>query len=342
MGHLQTRLYQRPLNRPLQTHHGLWSTRTGLLLRWDSAQGQAAFGEIAPIPWFGTETLEQAQDFCAQFVHDISVAKMRNIPDTLPACQFGLGSIANTCLGNLSPTLVDGQKHALLEQPLVQSADIAAGAICALLPAGKTAVEAWPALWAKGHRTFKWKIGVAAVEEEWAIFWQLVAALPDTAQLRLDANGGLMPAVAEAWLAVCDQVLEKVEFVEQPLPPDSILDWLATVRDRFQTPIAVDESVATLRQLQQVYQQLGNQVIYVVKPAIAGFPDQLYDFCTRHHLDVVFSSALETPIGRDRGLSLAQRLWATGLPQRALGFGVGYWFADDWDNLSATAIWEQL
>lgn len=312
------------------------------MLRWESVPGQVAFGEIAPIPWFGTETLEQAQEFCVRFARDASVAKMRDVPDNLPACQFGLGSMVSTCLGDLSPTLVDDAGLALAEQPSGRPADITAEAICALLPAGKTAVEAWPALWEKGHRTFKWKIGVATVEEEWAIFWQLVAALPATAQLRLDANGGLMPAVAEAWLAVCDQVPEKVEFVEQPLPPDSILAWLATVRDRFQTPIAVDESVATLRQLQQVHQQLGDQVIYVVKPAIAGFPDQLYDFCTQHHLDVVFSSALETPIGRDRVLNLAQRLWAAGLPQRALGFGVGHWFADNWDNLSETAIWEQL
>lgn len=342
MGYLQTRLYYRSFHRPLHTYHGIWQKRAGLLLRWEVASGRVAFGEIAPIPWFGTETLEQAQAFCASFAHGVSVEKMSDVPDTLPACQFGLGSIASTCLGNLSPTLADGKSRVLPGQLPIRLASILPEDICALLPAGRSAVEVWPTLWAQGHRTFKWKIGVAAIEEEWAIFGQLVAAMPAAAQLRLDANGGLMPAIAEAWLAVCDQVPGRVEFLEQPLSPNSILDWLVTVSDRFQTPIALDESVATLRQLQQVHQQLGNQVVYVVKPAIAGFPNQLYRFCIQNHLDVVVSSALETPIGRDRALNLAQCLWATGLPKRALGFGIGHWFADDWDNLSETAIWEQL
>jgi len=42
---------------------------------------------------------------------------------------------------------------------------------------------------AAGYHTFKWKIGVAAIQDELKIFHKLLQALPMLAQLRLDANG---------------------------------------------------------------------------------------------------------------------------------------------------------
>jgi O-succinylbenzoate synthase len=160
--------------------------------------------------------------------------------------------------------------------------------------------------------------------------------------LRLDPNGSLTSATATRWLAACDSTAGKVEFLEQPLPPDHILPWLQANAGQFQTAIALDESVATLQQLQRVYERVGNQGVYVVKPAIAGFPDQLLAFCLKHQLDVVFSSALETPVGRQAVFTMAASLEAAGLPQRALGFGVSHWFADDWDTLEKEALWSQL
>ena len=74
------RPYRRPFLRPLETHHGLWSDREGIIIRLRPSPAtdtstpqlqesllsrQGAFGEIAPVPWFGSETLEQAIAFCA-------------------------------------------------------------------------------------------------------------------------------------------------------------------------------------------------------------------------------------------------------------------------------------
>ncbi|HEY9887978.1 MAG TPA: o-succinylbenzoate synthase, partial [Candidatus Obscuribacterales bacterium] len=283
------RAYRRPLRPPLQTAHGLWPQREGLIVRRVDEQGQVGFGEIAPLPWFGTETQAQAQAFCAQWGAGFLSAAIAAIPDTLPACQFGLGTA-------LSGWPLAGAESANAPQGADPPLAIAAADICALLPGGKAALTAWEPLWAKGHRTFKWKIGVASVAQELPIFQALVSALPREARLRLDANGGLSPAAAAAWLAACDRYFPQIEFLEQPLPPATILDWLPTVWGRFQTAIALDESVATLGQLRQVHQQVGDRVVYVVKPAIAGFPDQLAQFCQAQRLDVVFSSALETPI----------------------------------------------
>ena len=370
MMQLAFRPYCRPFQQPLQTAHGLWPQREGLILRLANESGQVSFGEIAPIPWFGTETLAQAHAFCQQWPTRFPAAQILKIPNTLPACQFGFAAglrvtsqepVSSPSGHESVEDLASGpniasrsQGFGIITKPLqqqqalpYQAHDLSAEPlapvdVCGLLPAGQAALDAWFTLWDRGHRTFKWKIGIAAVQAELALFHHLVKALPEQARLRLDANGGLTPAEAVLWLTACDSVAGKVEFLEQPLPPDRSVDWLSTAIHNFATAIALDESVATIHQLEQVYQRLGNAVVYVVKPAIAGFPHQLLDFCRRHPLDVVISSALETPVGRNATLSLAQQLWAVGIPKRALGFGVGQWFADDWDTLSEVALWESL
>ncbi|MBE7384220.1 MAG: o-succinylbenzoate synthase [Leptolyngbya sp. SIO1E4] len=322
---LAVRPYRRPFRTPLQTHHGLWGQREGLIMRLQDDKGQVGFGEIAPIPWFGTETLAMAKDLCAQWSDTVVPEQIAAIPAELPACQFGFAQALRSLHGRRLP------------DPKYSPAQI-----CALLPAGAAALEVWSTLWQRGHRTFKWKIGVAPFHQERALFQALVAALPPGTHLRLDANGGLTPEVGQQWLMVCDAAPDRVEFLEQPLPPDVIVDWVSAIAGTFQTAIALDESVATISQLQSVYQRLQNRVVYVVKPAIAGFSEQLYTLCTQHHLEIVVSSALETPVGRRAALMLAQRLWAAGVPQRPLGFGVGHWFQDNWDTLSEEALWSQL
>ncbi len=341
MLNLAVRAYCRPFRKPLQTHHGRWEKREGLIVRLQDDKGRGGFGEFAPIPWFGTETLTEAKDFCARWSQPFLPEAIAAIPDTLPACQFGLESGLRSLARNAFVGCNDAINDASTEsgpggkEPGVSS-------ICALLPAGADALDVWPSLWQKGHHTFKWKIGVASLQEELSCFKTLVHALPSSAQLRLDANGGLTSDAANQWLTACDTTPDTVEFLEQPLPPDSTLEWVTQTAGRFRTAIALDESVATLKQLQQVCHRLQNQVVYVVKPAIAGFPEQLYALCMQYQLDVVLSSALETPIGRQAALNLAQELWTAGIPRRALGFGVGHWFQDSWDTLSEADLWQQL
>ena len=334
---LAVRPYGRPFHKPLQTHHGVWENREGLIIQLRDEQGRIGFGEIAPIPWFGTETLTMAKDLCAKLSQTLVPEAIAAIPDSLPACQFGFSSALRSLEFARNRAPCDSENDHIghvSKEPDPW--------ICALLPTGANALDAWPALWQKGHRTFKWKIGVASPSDEISLFQTLITAMPSDTHLRLDANGGLTLEATKQWLTACDATQSKVEFLEQPLPPSYPLDSLGVVVENFRTMIALDESVATIKQLQQVCQRLQNRVWYVVKPAIAGFPAPLKALCAEHHLDVVFSSALETPVGRQAALDLAQELWHLGVPKRALGFGVGHWFRDNWDTLTDTELWQQL
>ncbi|WP_421655003.1 o-succinylbenzoate synthase [Leptothermofonsia sp. ETS-13] len=328
--------YRRPFRSPLKTTHGEWSVREGIILRLMGDQGTVGFGEIAPIPWFGTETLEQALEFCRQLPLKVNVKAIAPLPTSLPACQFGFESA------------ITRLKEARFAVPSEQW-KFPPSAICsALLPPGEAAVQAWIPLWNQGYRTFKYKLGVYPIQDEMTkIVSPLIQALPCGARLRLDANGGLSFAEAEAWLQFSAELASdsvqspcgQIEFLEQPLPPAQF-DDLLKLAERHVTPIALDESVATLEQLQTCYDR-GWRGIFVIKPAIAGSPGRLRQFCQEMGIDGVVSSVLETAIGQQAAIDLVAHGIGSG---RAIGFGIDHWFPDN-DPLRSTdaeELWKHL
>ncbi len=561
----QFRPYQRPFRQPLQTSHGAWAVREGILLRLIDETGRIGWGEIAPLPWFGSETLEQALKFCRQLPAALTDDLISAVPDTLPSCQFAFESawegMQERAIGQATPqrdsdaetqaavtlenSIVQAQNLALPPQNSVMAAqnsntqaqnsviavqssafppqnsviavqssviavqnsviaaqnsviaaqnserspqssavgvqnsviaaqssalppqnsviaaqslntqaqnsviavqnsnsavqssalpppssDVAvqnpaslnesmnrphpkpfspgrrASNACslahwerarvrdtwqcinrlsnaqnltlrpqdsviavqnlthqpqspviaahtqhptpdtrhptppysALLPAGEAALTAWKPLWEQGFRTFKWKIGVYAIAIELELLHRLTQALPQSAKLRLDANGGLSLDDATQWLKTCDAIAAApgssivIEYLEQPLDVTQF-QAMQHLGDRYTTPIALDESVATLQQLQACYEN-GWHGVFVIKPAIVGSPSRLRQFCQHHPIDAVFSSAFETAIGRQAGLRLAA---AVGNPDRAVGYGTTHWF-----NETETNDFEQL
>jgi o-succinylbenzoate synthase len=293
-------IYQRAFRQPLITSHGVWKIREGIIIKLTDELGRSHQGEIAPIEWFGSESIERATLFCAQIGDRITTAQIHEIPDDLPACQFGFGSALTAF------TAIPVQ----MASPLNTSA---------LLPAGDAAIDRLRALVIQGYSTFKWKIGVLPIDREVAIWTELMKTLPIDARLRLDANGGLKYSTAERWLELCCPEA-RIEFIEQPLGAEEIAKTI-DLAAKYPTPIALDESVATFDRLQIVYDR-GWRGIYVVKPGIAGFPWRLAEFISRHQLDVVFSSVMETEVG----VAAAHQLASSLNLKRKLGFGVYDWF----------------
>ncbi|MEG4492534.1 o-succinylbenzoate synthase [Microcoleus sp. D3_18_C4] len=330
------RTYQRKFKRPLQTSHGIWDIRSGIILRLVGENNQIGWGEIAPLSWFGSESFEQALDFCQQLPGNISSEMIFAISAELPACQFGFESALSNeqNLPPPAPPCQGGEKSKNLSH-LCHEEEKRLSLYSGLLPAGETALQALQLLWLEGYRTFKWKIGVAAIEQELKIFQQLIQAMHnlcdrESAFLRLDANGGLSYWQAKTWLQACDKVKATpgfsadIEFLEQPLPVTQF-QQMVELNAIYATPIALDESAANLDRIQECYSQ-GWRGIFVIKPAIAGSPSQLRKFCQTHNIDAVFSSVFETEIGRQAALNLATQL---SLNKRALGFGTDCWFDDN-------------
>ncbi|MTJ53816.1 o-succinylbenzoate synthase [Anabaena sp. UHCC 0253] len=309
------RYFSQKFTNPIITNHGIWELRESIIIRLIDDKNNVTWGEIPPISWFGSETIQQALDFCHQLPETITQEIIFTIPDKLPACQFAFESALES-----SSTHEGG--FCLCSRDL-QSPDTYSG----LLSSGKSALNQWSNLWEQGYKTFKWKIGVHDINQELEIFDLLISSLPGSAKLRLDANGGLSDQEAELWLKKCDQFLPKIEFIEQPLPPDKFTQ-IQKLSNSYSTPIALDEAIANLQQLETCFQQ-GWRGIFVIKPGIMGSPSRLREFCKKHQIDVVFSSVFETEIGRKAALQLAAELSTNN---RAMGFGINHLFKQQESN----------
>lgn len=326
------RAYRRPFRQTLETSHGVWKYREGIILRLRDDSGRVGFGEVAPLPWFGTETQAQALTFCQHLPSTLSADNVFSVMPTLPACKFGF----EVALNNIARERQD-------DDPCNHRAELSPACYSALLPAGQAALTAWSPLWAVGHRTFKWKIGVAPVATELAWLSQLMEQLPLGAKLRLDANGGLDELTAHHWFDRCDRLGHRIEFIEQPLPP-ARFEELVKLDHRYRTAIAIDESVTTLDQLKAHYFR-GWRGIYVIKAAIIGSPNRLKQFCQDHPIDVVISSVFETDIGRQALIELSEEIRhiLPHSPRRVLGMGTQQWLPNDGlDDPDWEALWQRL
>ncbi len=343
------KLYQRNFLQPLQTSHGIWQVREGIIITLEDEKGNIGQGEIAPIPWFGSETLAAAQEFCSKLGNTVTIEEINSIPDNLPCCQFALESAFMELTGRRGDKGDKGDKGDMGDMgdkgdmgdmgdkgdkgdmgdmgdkgdkgDMGDKGDKGEYFACLeyshLLPAGDKVLEQDFSKIATA--TFKWKIGVYSIEEEIVIFQELLKKLPKNSKLRLDANGGLNLSQAKRWLTVADES-QVIEFIEQALPPEQF-SLMLNLSKGYKTPLALDESVANFQDLKTCYYQ-GWKGIFVLKAAIAGYPSRLRHFCTSHSIDIVFSSVFETNIGRKAVLKLAAEL---GNPTRALGFGVNHW-----------------
>ena len=301
--------YRLPLRAPLRTAHGSWTEREGLIVRLEDESGRTGFGEIAPLPWFGTETMAEAAEICRKFGATVDAGTLDAVPSRFGCVRFALAQARS------------GIRHIIDDKGSAKRLPVAA-----LLPAGPEALKALPGKLGAGYLTCKWKVGVGAMDDELGILDDLLAALPSYVKLRLDANGAWDRRQAAKWLARCAE--RPVEFVEQPVPAGDETALLGLAAD-YPVTLALDESVTGLAAAQR-WQGLGWRGVFVIKPALAGPLDEIAAWIAATKADVVLSSAIETALGR---AAILRAALTQPLTKRALGFGVGDIFGDRrWDG----------
>ena len=162
--------------------------------------------------------------------------------------------------------------------------------------------------------TVKWKLAAHPDPLERQLLEELLALLPPTARLRLDANGGWDRSTASAW---ADRLAgePRLEWLEQPLPPGDQegLDALAQ-----RLPVALDESLRVDPSLRQRW--AGWQVR---RPALEGDPRPLLAELRAGRPRLMVSTALETGIGR-RWVDHLAALQTAGPTPTAAGLAPGW------------------
>lgn len=344
------RRYRLPLRVAVRTAHGVWREREGVMVRLTNAEGETAYGEAAPIAWFGTETADEVEGACRDIGAEIDAEQIDRLPGN-PGCLRNALHEARAQLNERE----EGRRIARGERTDTNAAKEkpAPLPVAALLSAGKAALEAIPSKAEIGFRVFKWKVGVGDIADELVLLDDVCAALPERAKLRLDANGAWDRRRAERWLERCAE--RPVEFVEQPVAANArgAEDLLLGLAQDYPTRIALDESLVGEADLER-WLAAGWPGVLVIKPALLGNPTEALRRLEQARADVVFSSALETAVGARAALAHAFR-WQGG--RRAIGFGVWPLFEDtrfdgpaaapfvrweDVERIDGEAIWNVL
>lgn len=296
------RRYSLAFGQPVRTAHGAWTSREGVYVRIERPDGTVGLGEAAPIPWFGTETADEADAFCRSLGSRVDAQVLSRVPRNLRA------------LRNALACAVGGVAAAARHKSL---------GMAALLPAGRAALAQARARADAGFRVFKLKVGVGAAPDEMALLDDLIGALPSASRFRLDANGAWDRRTAEKWLGYASE--RPVEYVEQPVcGQNGAEDCLLGLAADYPTPIALDESISSEDDVGH-WLNLGWGGYFVIKPALMGDIRGILGVLERAHARVVFSSALETAIGAQAALRLA---FAWPGKASSLGFGVWPLFSD--------------
>ena len=318
---LEYRPYRRPFARPLRAAWGTWAVREGILLRLQSVdEGTSGFGEIAPLPAFGSETLAEALAFLQSLPGETTAAALREaIGKAPPATAFGLWC-------------------ALAAPPGLPGATPTRSAALLSLDSG-TATQIQD-LRPRGYRTFKLKTGLSCMEEDWHNLQRVTASLQEGEHLRLDPNQSWNKDAGGFWLQRLGSIAEWIEFIEEPFmeglyPPAELVALAASSP----VPLALDESLS--RNGLDAWLQSGWPGFWVVKPSLMGDPGHWRQALEACRDRVIVSSVFETGIGLGRLSALA-----AGLNERDHGFGTGAFFGDafgsDPDPGQEKRIWNHL
>lgn len=291
---LQYRRYALPFRVPMRTAHGPWKERTGVIVRREDAAGNVGYGEAAPIPGFGPESLDDGMALLASLGTRVDAERLAAIPADFPCLRQALEAAIPAATPESASKQVPAAPDYL--------------PVAALLPAGRLALEQIGPKADAGFRTFKWKVGVGDPGDELALLDDLCGALPAGARLRLDANGAWERRQAERWLERCAD--RPIEHVEQPVAPAArgAEDLLLGLAGDYPTPLALDESLVNQGDIER-WLGLGWPGVFVVKPMLLAEREATLAKLAAAGAKVVFSSALETGIGAKSALRMAFR-WA--------------------------------
>ncbi|MEZ4458262.1 MAG: o-succinylbenzoate synthase [bacterium] len=280
------------LRRPLVTGSSVWQTRPTFFLKTEGQGGQR-WSEAAPLQGWGSESLDECRDSLTRWVQN------GERPST-PAARFAVD-------------MLDEDFRSVRTE--VQFTLGALGIAETVSEIG-LAVES-------GFSTVKLKVGADSVTRDVQRVAEVSRSFP-AVRLRVDANGAWSFEEAKRFLE--DSRFFSIDLVEQPVAPDKLAE-LRTLTDLRIAPIGADESAnrADLRDV-MLAQRMVDAV--VLKPSVFGSIFELRSYVEAADdagVRVVFSSAIETSIGRRAVGHLAQSL---GVKEPS-GLHTGHWLERD-------------
>ena len=320
--------YQLPLTEQLTFHDQTLTTRSGLLIKLTNEKDHTGWGEIAPLPGFSRESLEEV----VSQVKGLNTSLLdSDLPDGVEALSGAFGNWLKPF--KLHPSVQCGLEMAVLNL-LASSRNIPLVNLlsdkhvtdfrvnCLVIGSGETAITHIRNLAADGYQSVKLKVGREPVKEDINLVRTLSAVIPMGVAVRLDAN--------RAWdldqaVAFAEGIKgARIEYVEEPLADISqLLELIA----RTSLPVALDESL--LEQSHEGYSPPEGVKALVLKPTLLGGLEKVMMLARQAKasgIKAVISSSFESSFGL---ACLAQLAASLGDRQTAHGLDTASWFKTD-------------
>ncbi|MDD7426040.1 MAG: o-succinylbenzoate synthase [[Actinobacillus] rossii] len=268
--------YSIPVDSQLILRNRFLKQREGLLVQIKCKDSEG-WGEIAPLPEFSQETLEQAQEQAIQWLQDWDKALSENqklsLDGLYPSVAFGL----SCALAELKDTLQTEGNY--------QVAPLCYGDPDELYE---------PLDQMQGDKVAKIKVGMYEANRDGLIADMLLEAIPDL-QLRLDANRSWTPAKAAMFAKyVKPEHRARIQFLEEPC---KTRDESRQFAQETGIHIAWDESV---REAGFEVKAEPYVAAIVIKPTLVGSLEKCVNLIEQAHqqgLKAVISSSIESSFG---------------------------------------------
>ncbi|WP_026959638.1 o-succinylbenzoate synthase [Aliagarivorans taiwanensis] len=261
---------QLPFRQTMQFGEHRVALRESLILELALSDGRTGVGEIAPLPGFSQESLEQATQQLYSYLQGSLQQPL------FPSVAFGLdcaltGPVPDVALSHDCPLLgIDASR----DQRVLQD---------------------------KQLQLAKFKAARQAPDQDIEQIQALLIANPKL-RLRLDANRGWSWEQAVKVLGNID--VERIDYIEEPLQSSELCPMLA---ERCQIGIALDES---LQRASYRYHYFAGLKALVIKPSLVGGWQYISSLISQANQDGVvttFSSAYESELGLRWIQTLSQR-----------------------------------
>jgi len=305
---VEYRPYCVPFLRPVQTAHGLWRERQGVIVRWEDEGGEVGYAEEAPLSYLAVRrpfllAKPRSRGLGGFLIPAPKDTSPREVAALLPA---GRAALAALRVRRTEGFRVLKWKVGIARDPS-EELDVLEE-LCAELPdCGKVRLDA------NGGWTQR-------VAEQW---------LARCAEPRLAQKIEFIEQPVWAGKAVGERYGgERLTGARHNASGGSpqqrrVDDVLLGLAADYPIPLALDESVASDADLRR-WMERGWCGVFVVKPTLLAEPAAVFGELARAKARVVFSSAMETAIGAKAALRWAFA-WegdnGAGDPL-ALGFGV--------------------
>lgn len=317
--------YRLPFKQAFKSSGNTFTHRDGIILVYNDGEIEA-FGEVAPLPGFSTETFKQVQEVLELNKEYLQTSiglgngnealRLLEQIHKFPSLSFGI----DTLLHDLEAKRND--------QPLVRFLfkDYSDPVLCnatLTLQDERSSVSKARTLVAEGYTTLKIKVG-DHFDKEYRILSQIRNEFREL-KLRIDAN--------QAWTT--EQAIEhlhalsilNIEYCEQPVSIDNKAG-LKAVKEATKIPIAADESVRNKSSAHELSVNKSVDLL-VLKPMLLGTFENIFvtnEIATTHNIETVFTTSLESAIGRAAVTAISAGLKSAN---RAQGLGTGILFQHD-------------